>query len=382
MNVATTKRDYYEVLSVTRTASDEEIKRSYRRLAMKYHPDRNHENKAEAEVAFKECAEAYEVLSDPEKRRRYDQYGHAGVSGGHDFSHMDVGDIFSMFDDIFGGAFGGRAGGGAARGGRRSQRGFDLETQVELTLQEVANGAEKTLEFEKQDACDTCKGSGAKPGVPPVVCVQCGGQGRIAQQGFGGMFRMVTACPNCRGRGTIVREHCPSCKGSGRQIRQRVVTVKIPAGVHEGQAVRISGEGEAGENGAPPGDLHCYIAIKPHPMFSRHHNDIVCQIPVSFTQAALGSRLEVPTLKGKEEFEIPPGTQHGEVFKLKGKGLPDLRTSRNGDEIVQILIEIPKKLSERQKQILKEFAASEDEKFLPQRKSFVDKLKQVFTGDE
>jgi len=382
MNVATTKRDYYEVLSVRKTASEEEIKRSYRRLAMKFHPDRNHENKGDAEVQFKECAEAYEVLSDPEKRRRYDQFGHAGVGGGHDFSHMDVGDIFSMFDDIFGGSLGGRGGAARSGGARRSQRGFDLETQVELTLAEVANGAEKTLEFEKQDTCETCKGSGAKPGVPPVVCVQCGGQGRIAQQGFGGMFRMVTTCPNCRGRGTVVRDNCTSCRGTGRQMRQRVVTVKIPAGVHEGQAVRIAGEGEAGENGSPPGDLHCYISVKPHPMFSRHHNDIVCQIPISFTQAALGSKIEVPTLKGKDELEVPPGTQHGEVFKMKGKGLPDLRTSRNGDEIVQILIEIPKKLSDRQKQLLKEFAASEDEKILPQRKSFVDKLKQVFSSDD
>ena len=380
MNVAVTRRDYYEVLGVSRTASVEEIKRSYRRLAMKYHPDRNHQNKSQAEAAFKECAEAYEVLSDEEKRRRYDQFGHAGVAGQHDFSHMDVGDIFSMFDDIFGGAFGGHMGGGA-RGGRRVQRGFDLETQVELTLQEVAAGADKTLEFEKQDICQNCKGSGAKPGVPPVVCVQCGGQGRVAQQGFGGMFRMVTTCPNCRGRGTVIREHCPSCRGSGRQLSQRVVTVKIPAGVHEGQAVRIAGEGEPGENGAPPGDLHCYIAIKPHPIFTRHHNDIVCQVPVSFTQAALGGTIEVPTLRAREDLEVPAGTQHGEVFKLKGKGLPDLRSYKNGDEIVQILIEIPKKLSDRQKQLLREFAASEDDKALPQRKSFLDKLKDVLTGD-
>jgi molecular chaperone DnaJ len=381
MNVASTKRDYYEVLGVSRTASVEEIKRSYRRLAMKYHPDRNHQNKGEAEVAFKECAEAYEVLSDDEKRRRYDQFGHAGVGGGHDFSHMDVGDIFSMFDDMFGAGFGARMGGGGGRGGRRVSRGFDLETQVELTLQEVASGCEKTLEFEKQDVCETCKGSGAKPGSPPVVCVQCGGQGRIAQQGFGGMFRMVTTCPNCRGRGTVVRDHCPACRGSGRQMKQRVVTVKIPAGVHEGQAVRIAGEGEAGENGAPAGDLHCYIAIKPHPIFTRHHNDIVCQVPISFTQAALGASIEVPTLKGREQLEVAAGTQHGEVFKLKGKGLPDLRSYKNGDEIVQILIEIPRKLSERQKQLLREFATGEDGNVLPQRKSFVDKLKDVFSGE-
>jgi molecular chaperone DnaJ len=379
--VATTKRDYYEVLGVTRNANGEEIKRAYRRLAMKYHPDRADGNKAEAEVAFKECAEAYEVLSDDQRRRRYDQFGHSGVAGGHDFSHMDVGDIFSMFDDIFGGAFGARAG-GARGGGRRVQRGFDLETQVELTLSEVGTGCEKTLQFEKQELCETCKGSGAKPGVPPVVCVQCGGQGRIAQQGFGGMFRMVTTCPNCRGRGSVIRDPCPTCRGSGRQLRQRVVTVKIPAGVHEGQAVRIAGEGEAGQQGAPPGDLHCYISVKPHPIFTRHQNDIVCQVPVSFTQAALGSVIDIPTLRGKEQLEIPAGTQHGEVFKLKGKGVPDLRSYKNGDEIVQILIEIPKRLSDRQKQLLKEFAASEDEKLMPQRKSFMDKLKQVFTGDE
>ena len=385
--MASIKRDYYEVLSVARTANGDEIKRSYRRLAMKYHPDRNHENKAEAEVSFKECAEAYEVLSDETKRRRYDQHGHAGVSGGHDFSHMDVGDIFSMFDDIFGGAFGGRAGGqaragGAGAGGRRAQRGFDLETQVELTLSEVATGCDKTLQFDKQEHCETCKGTGAKPGVPPVVCVQCGGQGRIAQQGFGGMFRMVTTCPNCRGRGTVIRDACTTCRGTGRQQRQRMVTVKIPAGVHEGQAVRIAGEGEAGESGAPSGDLHCYISVKPHPIFTRHHNDIVCQVPVSFTQAALGSKIEVPTLKGTEPLEIPPGTQHGEVFKLKGKGVPDLRSYKNGDEIIQILIEIPKKLSDRQKQLLREFASSEDERLMPQRKGFMDKIKQVFSSEE
>lgn len=379
--MATTKRDYYEILGVTKTASGEEIKRSYRRLAMKYHPDRNNgSGKTEAEIRFKECAEAYEVLSDEGKRRRYDQFGHQGVTGQHDFSHMDVGDIFSMFDDIFGGAFGGARGGG--RGGRSVQRGFDLETQVELTLAEVAGGTEKTIEFERQDACETCKGSGAKPGTSPTVCVQCGGQGRVAQQGFGGMFRMVTPCPNCRGRGTVIRELCNTCGGTGRQLRKRVVTVKIPAGVHEGQAVRIVGEGEVGENGAASGDLHCYIRVQPHPFFSRHNNDLVCQIPISFTQAALGARIEVPTLKGSEEMEVPPGTQHGEVFKLKGKGLPDIRSYRNGDELVQVMIEVPKKLTDKQRQLLKEFADMEDVAVMPQRKGFMDKLKQMFTGED
>lgn len=381
--MATTRRDYYEILSVAKNSSGEEIKRAYRRLAMKYHPDRNDgDGKAEAEVRFKECAEAYEVLSDDSKRARYDQHGHAGVQGAHDFSHMDVGDIFSMFNDIFGGGLGG--GGGAGRAGaHRANRGFDLETQVELTLQEVASGAERTIEFEKQDRCEKCNGSGAKPGSSPTVCVQCGGQGRIAQQGFGGMFRMVTTCPNCRGRGTVIKDHCPNCRGSGRQIRKQVVTVKIPAGVHEGQAVRISGQGEAGDGGSPPGDLHCYITVKTHDVFTRHNNDLVCQIPVSFTQAALGGSIEVPTLKGHDRLEIPAGTQHGEVFKLKGKGLPDIRTYRNGDEIVQILIEIPKKLTEKQKQLLRDFAASEDHgvENSSGKKTFMGKLKDKLTGD-
>ena len=379
--MAVIKRDYYEILGVARSASGEEIKRSYRRLAMKYHPDRNNgDARAEAELKFKECAEAYEVLSDDAKRQRYDQYGHAGVQGSHDFSHMDVTDIFSMFDDIFGGLGGGRAQGGGGRAAR-AQRGFDLETQVELSLAEVATGAEKTIEFERQDICDTCKGSGAKPGSSPIVCVQCGGNGRVAQQGFGGMFRMVTTCPNCRGRGTVVREHCVSCSGTGRQLRKQTVTVKIPAGVHEGQAVRITGQGEPGEPGAPAGDLHCYIAVKPHPIFSRHNNDLVCQFPISFTQAALGATIEVPTLKGKEEMEIPAGTQHGEVFKLRGKGLPDVRSHKPGDELVQVLIEVPKRLTEKQRQLLHEYAATEDGATMPQRRSFLDKLKDVFKAE-
>lgn len=377
MTVPSAKRDYYEVLGVTRETSADEIKRAYRRLAMKYHPDRvSAEDKSDAEVHFKECSEAYEVLSDPQRRQKYDQFGHGGVNGQHDFSSMDVGDIFSMFEDIFGGGRGRRGGGGS----RGPARGFDLETQVELTLEEVASGSEKTIEFERQDLCDTCSGSGAKPGSAPTACVQCGGSGRIAQQGFGGMFRMVTACPNCRGRGSVIRDSCTSCGGTGRRQRKRVVTVKIPAGVHEGQAVRVAGEGEPGEAGAPSGDLHCYVVIKSHAFFSRHNNDLVCQVPVSFTQAVLGARVQVPTLNGSEDLEMPAGTQHGEVFKLRGKGLPDLRNGRRGDELVQILLEIPKKLTEKQRSLLEEFAATEDASVMPQRKGFLDKLRGMFNG--
>jgi len=377
-SVAAAKRDYYEVLGVAKTADADEIKRAYRRMAMKHHPDRANGDKAAAELAFKECAEAYEVLSDAQRRRRYDQYGHQGLSGQHDFSHMDVTDIFTMFDDIFGGAFGGR--GGAARQ-RATARGFDLETRVELTLAEVAVGCDKTIEFEKQDRCEVCAGSGAKPGSPPITCVQCGGQGRLAQQGFGGMFRMVVTCPNCRGRGVVVRDHCPSCGGTGRQLRRRTVVVKIPAGVHEGQAVRVSGEGEAGEAGAAAGDLHVYISVREHPIFSRHNNDLVCQVPVSFAEAALGAKVDVPTLRGSESMEIAPGTQHGEVFKLKNRGLPDLRSGRAGDQLVQITIEVPRKLTDRQKQILREFAETEEARVNAQRKSFLDKIKGMFKAE-
>ena len=371
------KRDYYEILGIAKSASADEIKRAYRKLAMQYHPDRASDaDKHSSEAKFKEAAEAYEVLGDDGKRARYDQFGHAGVAGqSHDYSQTSSDDIFSMFQDIFQG-FGG--GGGQRGGQQRAARGYDLETQVELTLNEVATGTEKTIEFERAEACGKCSGSGARPGTSPTVCPTCGGQGRVAQAGLGGMFRMVTTCPNCRGKGSVVKEKCPDCHGTGRQAKKRVVTVKIPAGVQEGQAVRIAGEGEAGEPGAPTGDLHCYIAIKPHAVFQRHGNDVICQIPISFTQAALGGVLDVPTLKGKEELEIPPGTQHGEVFKLKGKGLPDLRSYRNGDEVVQVVIEVPKKLTDDQRELLEKLAELEESNVMPEKKGFMDKLKAMF----
>jgi molecular chaperone DnaJ len=251
---------------------------------------------------------------------------------------------------------------------------------VELTLQDVASGVEKTIEFERQVHCETCKGSGAKSGSSPVVCPQCNGQGRVAQQGFGGMFRMVVACPNCHGKGKVIRDFCPSCAGSGRQPGKRTVVIKIPPGVHEGQAVRVAGEGEPGDEGAPNGDLHCYIAIKPHPIFSRHHNDLICQVPISFTQAALGGSIEVPTLRGSEQLQLSAGVQHGEILKLKGKGLPDIRSGKPGDEVVQLLIEIPRKLTEKQKALLQEFAGTEQMDHLPQKKGFLEKLKEALTG--
>ena len=395
------KRDYYETLSVTRTAGDEEIKKSYRRLAMKFHPDRNGGD-AEAEHKFREAAEAYEVLSDPQKRRRYDQFGHEGVQGAaRDYQQADISDIFSMVEDLFGfGGVGSRA--GPRSGGRRVAAGMDLETQIELTLEEVAVGVEKSLEFQRSETCDVCDGGGVKPGAKAKTCPTCGGQGRVAQQGFGGMFRMVVACPTCRGRGQTVDpgDTCPNCRGEGKVRKKRVVQVKVPAGVHEGQAVRLAGEGEGGDGpGAPPGDLLCYISVKQHAVFSRHNNDLVCQVPVSFTQAALGATVDVPTLRmtadredkkiPTEPLDVPAGTQHGEVFKLRGKGLPDVRGLRRGDLLVQALVEVPKKLTDRQRKLLQEFAETEDgartvdrHAAMPQKKGFLDRLKAMISPED
>jgi molecular chaperone DnaJ len=369
-----TKRDYYEVLGVETNASPEAIKKAYRKCALKYHPDRNR-NDPEAEAKFKEAAEAYEVLNDSQKRARYDQYGHQGVSSGgmHDFSHMGVDDIFSMFNDIFGGAFG-----GGHRRGRR--RGADLQAEVEITLADAAVGVEKTLEFARQDVCGECEGTGAAPGSERRSCPTCGGYGQVEQTGgLGGLFgRVVINCPECRGHGTIVTRPCGRCRGSGRHPKKRVVNVKIPAGIQDGQAVRMRGEGEPGEPGAPHGDLHCYVHVTPHAFLERHNNDLVCRMPISFSQAALGASVEVPTLSGKAALTIPAGTQHGQVLRLAGLGMPDLRTGRAGDELVQVLVEIPKRLTDEQERILREFAKTEDRAVLPESKGFLEKLMNYF----
>lgn len=372
------KRDYYEVLGVAREAGAEEIKRAYRKGALKFHPDNYKGDKAEAEVKFKELAEAYEVLSDPSKRQAYDRFGHEGLRGAgmHDFSHMGFGDIFSMFGDIFGDlGFGGRGGAAAV------DRGLDLETEVELTLQQVAAGAEHTLEFERMDLCDTCSGSGAKVGTRPDRCQTCGGYGQVQQQmqGFFGVSVRIIACPDCRGRGTIVKDPCEDCRGGGRRRKKRTLTVHIPPGVAEGQVVRVRGEGEPSRNGAGRGDLHVYIRVRPHPMLLRRGDDLVCQAPITFSLAALGGKLEVPTLAGSEEIDVPPGTQSGDVLTLKKRGLPSAtRRGHVGNQHVQVVLEVPRKLTKPQRELLEQFQALENQHVTPQRKGFLDKLAEYF----
>jgi len=386
-------RDYYEILGVEKSADAEEIKRAYRRLAMKYHPDRN-PGDAEAEAKFKECAEAYEILSDQPKRQRYDQFGHEGVRGGgsaaHDFSRMDVTDIFSMFQDIFGGGNGFGGGGGGRRG---VARGYDLETEVHLSLEDVAKGAERDVEFTRLDVCETCTGSGAKPGSKPVKCPTCGGQGKVQQTGLGGMFRMVTNCPQCHGRGNVVKDVCETCRGKGRTPKGRKLTVRIPAGVSDGQAVRVQGEGEPPPQEMSPGgegvrgDLHVVIRVNEHSLFVRDDDNLMLEMPISFTQASLGAEVEVPTILdekgeagGRAKLTIPRGTQFGQTFRIAGSGLPSLRGARRGDLIVVAKIETPRKLTKEQEKLLREFAKTEDEKVLPESTGFWKKITDLLGG--
>ena len=375
------KRDYYEVLGVGKKASADEIKRAYRRLAMKYHPDKNPDNK-EAEAKFKECAEAYEVLSDPEKRGRYDQFGHEGLRGMgmRDYTHMRWQDIGSMFedifgfDDLFGDIFGRRRG---RTGGRRgTSRGYDLETMVELTLNDVAKGVEKTIEFTRQDVCAECGGSGCAKGTTPSRCSACNGSGQVAQGG--GFFQMVSTCQQCVGSGQIITSPCKKCRGSGRVPKKRMVSIKIPPGVHEGQGIRVASEGEPGRSGGPRGDLYCYVKVKPHEFLMRDGNDLVAVVPISFTQAALGTTIDVPSLDGTRGLKIPSGTQYGSVFRIRGQGLPDIRTGRGGDELVQVTIETPARLNTKQKELLREFAKAENKSVFPQSKRFFERLKKYF----
>lgn len=386
-------RDYYEVLGVEKTADADEIKRAYRRLAMKYHPDRNPGDK-EAEAKFKEAAEAYEVLSDAERRQRYDQYGHAGLRGtpGHDFRTMDPQDIFSMFDEIFGGgAFGGFGRGAGGQRDRRGgvARGYDLETEAEITLEQVFTGAVVDVDFTRLDVCPTCNGDGAKPGTERRACTACGGHGQVAQSGLGGMFRMVTTCPHCRGVGKIIAEPCPDCRGRGRVSKRRKLSVNVPAGVHDGQAVCLRGEGEPPAPELSPtgqgirGDLHVRVRVALHKWFQRDGDNIILEIPISFTQAALGAEVEIPTIEGASHvLKVPRGAQFGQVIKMNGQGLPSLRSKRRGDMLVVVRIEIPKKLTDRQEDLLRQYAETEDLSVMPESGSFWSRIKEMLHGSK
>jgi molecular chaperone DnaJ len=383
------KRDYYEVLGVDKNASADDIKRAYRRMAMKYHPDKNPNNKQEAEAKFKECAEAYEVLSDPEKRSPYDQFGHEGLKGMgmRDYSHIKWQDIGSIFEDIFGGGGGGFGGFEEmfGVGGRRSAaragpaKGYDLETSVSLSLEDIAMGTEKTIDFTRQDICPDCSGSGSAKGSMPGKCPSCGGSGQVARGG--GFFQMISTCRQCGGSGHVITNPCKQCRGTGRIPRKRVVSVKIPAGVHEGQGIRIANEGEPGRDGGPKGDLYCYVTLKPHEFLERNGNDLVAVVPISFTQAALGATIDVPSLDGTKQLKIPAGTQFASTFRIKGQGLPDIRTGRKGDELVQVVIETPVKLSAKQEELLREFAKNESSVF-PRVRGFLEKLKRYFGNNK
>lgn len=376
---STTKRDYYEVLGVERQAKAEELKKAYRKLALQYHPDRNSD--PESEEKFKEATEAYEVLSDPRKREAYDRFGHQGVQGGfgggmNPEAFSDFTDIFGDFSDFFESFFGG--GGRRPRRGSGATRGEDLRYDLELTLEEVAQGIEKTVEIPRHEACETCDGSGCAPGASPTTCGTCNGLGQVRfSQGF---FSVSRPCPRCGGRGSQIDNPCISCTGSGRTLKRKKLSVKIPAGAETGLRLKVTGEGERGMRGGPPGDLYIFITVKPHELFERDGDDIICDVPFSFTQAGLGAEIEVPTLFGKAKMKIPAGTQTHKMFRLRGKGLPNLRHHGQGDQFVRVVVETPTKLTARQKELLEEFAKISGEQHNPISQGFFDKVKDLFGG--
>jgi molecular chaperone DnaJ len=369
------KRDYYEVLGVSRGADENELKTAYRRLALQYHPDRNPDD-AEAEEMFKEASEAYAVLSDVEKRRAYDRFGFEGVgTGGMPGGFPDFGDLGNftdLFNDLFGDLFGGRA--GRRRG--RGQRGADLRYNLEIELGDVLAGYESQIKIPKTRSCDTCGGNGARAGTQPERCGRCGGTGQVVlQQGF---FRISRPCDACGGAGEIVRERCRDCRGSGRSEGMYTINIRVPPGVEEGMRLRVPGEGEAGIAGGPSGDLYVVISVKSHELFERQGADLHCEVPVAFTQAALGAEIEVPTLDGKVKLKIPEGTQSGKLMRLRGKGLPTVRSATRGDQLVHIFVEVPTRLSSSQRELLEKFADEMGTDTSPVTRSFVAKLRELF----
>ncbi len=372
------KRDYYEVLGVNRDASDEELKKAYRRLAMKHHPDRNPDSNT-AEEKFKEAKEAYEVLADPDKRAAYDQFGHSGVDQAAGMGAGAGAAGFGGFADAFGDIFGDIFGGGGGRSRSNVYRGADLRYNLEVTLEDAARGTETRIRIPTMEECETCHGSGAKPGTEPVSCPTCHGHGQVRMtQGF---FSIAQTCPKCHGSGKVVQNPCTTCSGNGRLKRQKTLSVKIPPGVDEGDRIRLSGEGEAGVNGGPSGDLYVVIHVRPHDVFTRDGNNLHCEMPVSFTKAALGGEIEIPTLDGYAKIRIPAETQSGKVFRLRGKGIKGVRSSSYGDLLCHVVVETPVKLTARQKELLaelEEINQSNSSRHNPRAKSWMDKVKDFF----
>lgn len=376
------KRDYYETLGVNRDASDDELKKAYRKLAMKYHPDRNPDN-PKAEANFKEAKEAYEVLSDRQKRAAYDQFGHAGVdpqAGTGGFGGFGAGGFADAFGGIFDEIFGGGRGGGRTS----AYRGADLRYNIEVTLEQAAFGTETKIRIPTMETCETCKGTGAKPGTQPTTCTTCHGNGQVRiQQGF---FSIQQTCPQCHGSGKMISDPCTDCRGAGRVKRQKTLSVKIPAGVDEGDRIRLSGEGEHGINGGPPGDLYVQIQLKPHSVFQREGNDLHCEMPISFATAALGGEIEIPTLDNAAKIKIPAETQSGKTFRLRGKGIKGVRSHAPGDLFCHVVLETPVNLTERQKELLRELEESthgegKGNRHNPRASSWIDRVKEFFSAD-
>jgi molecular chaperone DnaJ len=365
------KRDYYEILSVERSATAEDIKKAYRKCALAHHPDRNPGDK-KSEEKFKEATEAYQVLSDPEKRRVYDQFGHEGLAGAGGPGGFSASGFSDIFEDIFEDFFGG----GGPRRRQRAQRGGDLKHDLEITFDEAAFGTEKEVEIRREESCTSCKGDGAKPGTSRATCTACHGSGQIlASSGF---FSISRTCHRCHGEGSFVEHACAGCRGTGRVLVSRKIKAKIPAGVDAGLRLRMPGEGEAGLRGGPRGDLYIDIHVRPHEIFTREGDNLLCEVPVSFVQASLGAEVEVPTLTGTTTLKVPAGTQSGKVFRLKGKGIASLNGHGIGDEEVRIVVETPTHLSDKQKELLKQFAGLSGEKVNPLMSSFGDKVKKLF----
>jgi molecular chaperone DnaJ len=376
------KRDYYQILGVSRSVEADELKKAYRKSALKYHPDRNPGDK-EAEAKFKELSEAYSVLSDAQKRQMYDQFGHAGVNGPQGgpggfegFGGAGAGGFNDIFEDIFGDFFG-----GGARGGRRARRhqghpGDDLRTTMDLTFEEAAFGTEKIITVPKLMGCETCDGSGAKPGTSPTKCSQCQGAGEVTfQQGF---FAIRRPCPNCNGQGEVIKDRCATCQGSGRLKKKTKIAVNVPAGIDSGQRLKLTGEGDMGLRGGPSGDLYVVINVLEHDFFYRDAFDVICEVPITFAQASLGSEIEVPTLHGKVHMKVPAGTQSHKTFRLKGKGLQRLGSYGKGDQLVRVVIETPTQLSKKQKELLERFQEIDEDKCHPNHHNFFSKMKNLF----